>query len=133
MDTNFNKASELLNSRKSIWGECCKKGPNGKFYEKFFHKWNRCKFDHLIQNIHYFKKKFFYNLVPFRSTYPIYPYWFDSGNPADSIPIRLESNQLTHNIYLESERPAFIKFTGYCIYLRHFQEKIPDLISQIFN
>ena len=52
------------------WGECCKKGPNWKFYQKFFYKWNSCKFNHLIQNIHYFKKKFFYNLVSFHSTYP---------------------------------------------------------------
>ncbi len=40
--------------------------------EKFFHKWNSCKFNHLLQNIHYLKKKknFFYNLIPFCSTYP---------------------------------------------------------------
>ncbi len=41
-----------------------------KILSKIFYKCNKCKFDHLIQNIYYLKKFFFANLVPFPSTHP---------------------------------------------------------------
>src|SRR3954467_13537205 len=40
------------------------------FFSKISLYINRCKSDHLIQNICYFKKKFFVDLVPFPSTPP---------------------------------------------------------------
>ncbi len=42
------------------------------FYQKIFHKCNECKFDH--SDPEYLKKNFFYNLVPYPSTHPIYLY-----------------------------------------------------------